>query len=123
MEKKIQCHCGSELSFMVDEKYSALTDPGIKDDILSGSFLAQKCEVCKSVIKPEFHISFEYDKNHIIELIPEMDRAKFLLGEIKVQKNSMIGVGFRVRGRGGGGCAPRGRRAWRAGRKSGSTTR
>lgn len=94
MEYSLNCHCGNAVEFTTEALYDVTKDPDLKDSILSGSFLNETCPVCGNVIKPELPILLRYDKGRTIQLIPEMERNSFFLGNVEVHSGSTVVIGY-----------------------------
>jgi hypothetical protein len=78
MKKNINCPCGNNFSFNVEEEVDLDQNPDSLDKILNGSFMSYNCPACRKKHKPEYKITLIWkSKNLKLEVLPELDRGEF----------------------------------------------
>ncbi len=93
VKKKIPCYCENMVEIEVPTEVDLAESEEAARAIREGSFLSVTCPKCGKLLKPEFPVRIiDSAKGIEIFLIPELDRASFLLGRSKHRvKNSEHG--------------------------------
>jgi hypothetical protein len=78
VKKNINCPCGNNFSFNVEEEVDLDKSPDSLENILNGSFMSYNCPSCRKKHKPEYKITILWKtKNVILEVLPELERGEF----------------------------------------------
>jgi hypothetical protein len=78
VKKNINCPCGNNFSFNVEEEVDLDISPDSLEKILNGSFMSYNCPLCRKKHKPEYKITIIWkSKNLKLEVLPELDRGEF----------------------------------------------
>jgi len=86
-----------ETSFEADlpEEIDLDAEPGRIDEILSGTFFQVSCPNCGTVLKPELPVRLLSRKRGMdIQVLPELERLPFHLGEVRVPKGAELLIGY-----------------------------
>jgi len=86
-----------ETSFDADlpEEIDLDAEPGRIDEILSGTFFQVSCPSCGTLLKPELSVRLLSRKKHLdIQVLPELERLSFHLGEVSVPKGAELLIGY-----------------------------
>jgi hypothetical protein len=86
-----------ETSFDADlpEEIDLDAEPGRIDEILSGIFFQVSCPNCGTTLKPELAVRLLSRKRHMdVQVLPELERLSFHLGEVSVPKGAELLIGF-----------------------------
>ena len=80
MKKNINCFCGANIPFDLEEEFDIDEKPDVLDNILDGSFLSFKCPSCEKKHKPEYKILIIWKSRNLkLAVIPELERGEFYL--------------------------------------------
>ncbi len=92
---EIICNCEKSFEAEVPDVIDLAHDPGVIEEILTGTFLIFTCPHCGNAIKPEFPLNIVDSTTGVdIFLIPEIDRNRFLLGLYGNDDHDRVVVGF-----------------------------
>jgi hypothetical protein len=96
--RRIACFCESTFDAEMPESADLAAEPGVEETILGGDFMAVTCPACGKRLTPEFPFRLTGVKGvGEIFLVPETDRAGFLLGKLAydVGAPGRVAIGFR----------------------------
>jgi hypothetical protein len=96
--RRIACFCESTFDADMPESADLATEPGVEETILGGDFMAASCPACGKRLTPEFPFRLTGVKGvGEVFLVPEADRAGFLLGKLDyvIGKPGRVAIGFR----------------------------
>jgi hypothetical protein len=93
--RKITCMCEANFDAELPDEIDLDAEPGRLAEILSGKFFAITCPNCGSTIKPELDVAFVSRKRGFrLQVLPEMERLAFYLGQTAVPRDSEVLVGY-----------------------------
>jgi hypothetical protein len=86
-----------ETSFEADlpDRIDLDSEAGRLDQILGGSFFSLTCPSCGKLLKPELDVRLSSAKRGLeIQVLPELDRLAFMLGQVALPKGVEILIGY-----------------------------
>ncbi len=92
--KDITCFCEHTFSVEIPETINIQEQPGIKAEILNGTFLTFTCPKCGTTLKPEFPVHLiDNEKNIDLFFVPERERDSFMMGKTSYSAQNIV-IGF-----------------------------
>ena len=92
--KDITCFCEHTFSVEIPETINIQEQPGIKTEILNGTFLTFTCPKCGSTLKPEFSVRLiDNDNSFDLYFVPELERNSFMMGKTSYSAKNIV-IGF-----------------------------
>lgn len=93
--RKVTCMCETSFEADLPEEIDLDAEPGRIDEILSGTFFQVSCPNCGTVLKPELPVRLLSRKRGMdIQVLPELERLSFHLGEVRVPKGAELLIGY-----------------------------
>ena len=93
--RKVTCMCETSFDADLPEEIDLDSEPGRIDEILSGTFFQVSCPNCGTILKPELPVRLLSRKRGMdIQVLPELERLSFHLGEVTVPKGAELLIGY-----------------------------
>jgi hypothetical protein len=97
MKRTITCFCENQFEAEIPETIDLAAEPGVRDDVLEGRFMAVSCPLCGKRLTPEFPCRFYgAPGDREIFFVPELDRVTYLMGKLPYEVGSpwRVVIGF-----------------------------
>lgn len=93
--RKVTCMCETSFEADLPEAIDIDAEPGRIDEILAGTFFRVSCPNCGTDLKPELPVRLSSRRLGLdIQVLPEMERLSFHLGEVTVPKGAELIIGY-----------------------------
>lgn len=93
--RKITCNCEQVFNVDIPDTVDLDTNSEVIDQIADGSFLSCICPTCNAVLYTDIRTRFDWPSRQAnVLLIPESERFAFLSGEMKIDEDVQLVIGY-----------------------------